>query len=608
MYGSFLLQAAVFLAAAAIAAPVGRALRVGSVIGYLGAGALIGPYGLGFVYALYQVESILDIAELGVVLLLFLIGLELRPVRLWGMRKTLIGAGAAQLLTTGAILALASLAAGVALGPAVILGLALAMSSTAFVLQVLEEKKELTQRHGRLAFSILLFQDLAAIPLLALVPLLAAKTTVDASGIGWAGLRSFAIIVAVFILGRWVLNRLYRLVALSAVREAMTASALLTVVGVALLMQFAGLSAALGAFLAGALLADSEFRHQIEADIAPFEGLLLGLFFMAIGMSLNLALIGREPLLVFGLAFGLLVLKGAVLYGVGRSQGLEPRSSRRLGLAVSQAGEFAFVVLTLAVGSRLISRESADLLSVVATLSMIATPFLLMMDDMLSTAQRPAEPGYDKLPDEDGHIVIAGFGRVGQIVGRVLRAKRIPFIALDISPDQIEVVRKFGNEVYYGDAARLDILEAARTGRARAFVLAIDDVDASLKTAEVVRRHFPHVPIYARARNRQHAYRLMDLGVTKLRRETLLSSLQLTKDVLHGIGLPEAEANRIVDTFAAHDRRRLYDDYRHANDTEKLRARALQQAAELERLLAEDIGPVVESPPASPRKSAATRI
>jgi monovalent cation:proton antiporter-2 (CPA2) family protein len=587
MAGTLLLQAAMLLAAAAIAAPLGRALKMGSVLGYVAAGILIGPYGLGFVYGVHEAENILHIAELGVVLLLFLIGLELRPVRLWSMRRSVLGAGSAQVLLSAALIAVAAAFADVTALPAVIIGLALALSSTAFVLHLLEEKKELNQRHGRLAFSILLFQDLAAIPLLAILPLLSTRQPAEPLAAVLGIIKALAVIAAVVVLGRWVLNHLYRLVAASGVREAMTASALLTVVGVALLMETAGLSAALGAFIAGALLADSAYRHQIEADIAPFEQLLLGLFFTAIGMSLNLGLVLRELPLILTLVVGLLVLKSTVLYIVGRWFGLDNRSAVRLGLATSQGGEFAFVIFALAAGS-LIERGLADRMAVVVTLSMVATPFLLLAQGMLMP-KRPEPVGErEKPPAADSHVVIAGFGRVGQVVGRVLRAKRIPFTALDSSVAQIDFVNQHGNKIYYGDATRLDILEAAQTGKARAFVIAIDDIEASLKIAEIVRRHFPHVPIYARARNRQHVYRLMDLGLTKLRRETYLSSLALTRDVLEGLGLSESEARQTIDTFSEYDRRRLYEGYKHRSDPEKLRARAMQQAEELEQLFAQD--------------------
>ncbi len=589
MIGSFLLQAAVFLAAAAIAAPLAHALKMGSVLGYLAAGVLIGPFGLGFVYEVYQVDSILHIAELGVVFLLFMIGLELRPARLWGLRKYILGAGGGQFVITGVVLALiALLVPGISLAQAIVLGCAFALSSTAFVLQMLEEKGELNHRHGRLAFSILLLQDLAAVPLLAMVPLLTPGQAPLSAAALFSVLKAAMIISAIIILGRWGLNWLYRLVARSGVREAMTASALLTVVGVSLLMQMAGLSAALGAFLAGALLADSEYRHQIQADIQPFGGLLLGLFFTAIGMSLNLTLLLQELPLILSLVAGLVVIKGCVLFGIGLWQGLDGRAARRLALAASQGGEFAFVVLTLAVGSQFIDKELADRLAVVVTLSMVATPLLLAIDELFLQKGQLSKLPYDALPQEEGHVVIAGFGRFGQVVARILHTKHLPFTALDISPDQVALVKRYGNEAYFGDAARLDILLAAKTDKARAFVLAIDDVDTSIKTAALVRHHFPDLPIYARARNRRHFHGLMDEGVYMIRRETFLSALALSEDMLRGLGVSSQDIRQVVDTFATQDRAQLFSSHELAGDTEKLQSQARAAALELAEILNKD--------------------
>ena len=588
MTGNILIQAAVFLAAAAIAAPIAKKLNISSVLGYLAAGVLIGPFGLGFVYEVYQVESILHIAEYGVALLLFLIGLELKPKRLWAMRKAVFGLGLSQVLVSAALLAPLIILAGVAVLPAIFIAFALSLSSTAFVLQVLEEKGELKTRHGRSAFSILLFQDLAAIPLIALVPLFAAGGL--SQGFSWLSLvKGLAAIAVVLFLGRFVLSTLYRLVASTGVREAMTASALLTVVGVILLMEAAGLSAALGAFLAGALLADSAYRHQIEADIAPFEGLLLGLFFTSVGMALNLQVLSGDPMMIALAVAVLLAVKGGVLFFLGRWFGLETVAARRLALAVSQGGEFAFVLSAAALSQNVISKELSEVLTVVVTLSMLATPILLIIDEkFLSKSTKPPR-AFDEMPDEQGHVIIAGFGRFGQIVARILRARGIPFTALDDSADQVDLVSRFGNTAYYGDAGRLDILESAQMSKARAFVLAIDEVEGSVRTAEVVRQHFPHVPIFARARNRQHVHRLMDLDVKVIRRETFLSAVDLTRSLLRTLDVPETESRRTIDLFETLDRRRLYDDYAHYTDMEKLQARAQQQSEELEDLFERDV-------------------
>jgi glutathione-regulated potassium-efflux system protein KefB len=557
-------------------------------MGYLAVGVLIGPHALR---VFTDVESILRVSELGIVLLLFLIGLALRPARIWTMRRAILGAGGVQVLVTGLVIGIPATMFAPSIPVALLVGMAMSLACTPLVIQALDERRELAQKHGRLAFAILLLQDLAAIPLIALVPVLAAQGKASGSETLLAIVQAFGTVGAIVIGGRFLMNKVFRLVAASGQREAMTATALLIVIGTATLMQLAGLSAALGAFIAGVLLADSEYRHQISADIEPFKGLLLGLFFIAIGMSLDVALLFREFWLVVSLLGALLAVKAIVLFAVARWQGLSTPQARRLALLLSQTGEFAFVILGLVSGARLLPEETTNLLAVVATLSIAATPLLLLVDDALRRREGLNRPpaNYDAPPKlEDGRVVIAGLGRFGQIVARILRARGIAFTALDINPEQIELVRRFGAESYYGDASRLDILEAAQTGRASAFVLAIDDVEASLKTAEIVRQHFPHVPIFARARNRQHVHKLMDLGIQEMRRETFLAAIELTRDLLEGLGMRESEARRVTTTFAELDRKRLYDDYEHASDARRLEINAKRFAEELEELLRED--------------------
>jgi len=583
-----LLQVVVFLAAAAIAAPIGRFLGIGAVLGYLAAGVVIGPFVLGRYYALEDADQVLHLGEFGVVLLLFVIGLELRPVRLWSMRSAIFGLGVAQLVITAILLAGIGLALGLPPSQALFIGLALSLSSTAFALQVMEEQGELTTRHGRLAFSVLLFQDLAAIPLIALVPLFALGVEEPKMDLGSAGLAILTI-AGVILAGRFLLSRLYHLVAATGVREAMTASALLTVVGVALIMEAVGLSAALGSFIAGALLADSEYRHQIEADIAPFEGLLLAVFFIAVGMSIDLSVLVVQPWALLAIVAGLLLVKATVLYGLGRWWGLANASARRLGIILSQGGEFAFVLFSVGMFEGVIGRDTASLLTLAVTLSMAATPLLLLIDDVVARALTPAPPDYEIPPEGEQHVIIAGFGRFGQIVARVLRARHIPFTALDASIAQVDFVKRFGAEIYYGDAGRIDILRAAGARKAQAFVLAIDNVDASVRVAEVVRENFPDLPIYARARDRIHVHRLLDLGVTIIERETFLSALELTKQLLRGLGLKPDEVTRLITTFKRHDEKRLYDDYKIYTDQEKMRANALSAAVELEELFTKDV-------------------
>ncbi len=583
-----LTQVALFLAAAVVAAPLAKLLRIGNVLGYLLVGVLIGPFGLGFVYSVYEVSSVLNFAEFGVVLLLFLIGLELRPKRLWAMRSGIFGLGGAQVACTALALAAIGMGVGLAWQAALFAGLALSLSSTAFALQLLEEKGELALRHGRMAFAVLLFQDLAAIPLIALTPLFAVSALGGRPQMEWrAAVEALGVILVVVVAGRYLLDGVIRIIARTRVKEAMTALALLTVVGVTLAMEAAGLSASLGAFIAGVLLADSDYRHEIEADIAPFEGLLLGLFFTAIGMSLNLALVVEQPRLVLAIVAGLLAVKAAILYLLARRAGLERGPSRRLALAIAQGGEFAFVLFGAGLAAGVLERATADLLSVAVTLSMAATPLLLVVDEMVAPKAVVAR-AFDALPENDGHVVIAGFGRVGQIVARILLAKRIPFTALDSDPQHVDTVRRYGARAFYGDASRPEILDAAQTAKARAFVLAIDNVEASLRTARMVRQRYPHVPIYARSRHRRHTHQLMDLGIKVIRRETFLSSLDLTRELLRGLGLSERDVRFAVDTFMAADRRRLYEDYKHYTDQEKMQELAKTHTQELEELFAQD--------------------
>ena len=589
-----LVQAVVLLGGLALAGPAARLVRTSAVLAYLVVGVLIGPWGLGRLVTGLEASSLRGVAEFGVVLLLFVIGLELRPKRLRAMRQAVFGTGVLQVVATAALLALGSWLLGLPPAPALFVGLALSLSSTALTLQVLEEKGEVSSRHGRTAFGVLLMQDLVSIPLIALAPLFAVAAT-GAGGnapmaLGWGfAAKALAIIALVVLAGRLLVGRLYRLAVLSGVKEATSAAALLTVAGVALAMSLADLSPALGAFIAGALLADSEFRHDIEANIAPFEGLLLGLFFTVIGMSLEIGLVIERPLAVLAAVVSLLLVKGLVLWTLGRRSGLDSRGSRRLALSTSQGGEFAFVLLAAGVVAGVVVRDVAAFLAVVVTLSMVATPLLMALDGWLMP-KPAANPGraFDAPHEDEGHVIVAGFGRVGQIVTRVLTAKGIPFVALDDSVAQVDFVRQFGGEVYYGDATRLDLLQAARADRARALVIAIDDPEKSIRTAEIVRRHYPALPVFARARNRQHVYKLMDLGVERIRRETFLSALDLTRLLLIGLGSSESEAKRLTDTFRDHDRERLYADYAHYDDLTKMAAKTKEAQKELEELFRTD--------------------
>ncbi len=587
-----LYEVTLLLAAMAIAPPLARRFGIGTVLGYLLAGIVLGPHVFRHFFTAYDAHEILELSEFGIVLLLFLIGLELRPKRLWAMRNAIFKLGGAQVLMTGLVLAAAAAIAGLGAKTALFVGLVLALSSTAFALQLMEEQGDLATRHGRLGFAVLLFQDLAAIPLIALVPLFAVTVAETSQGMDlMATARGLGAIVAVVLVGHFALDKMLRLVARTQVKEAMTAAGLLTVVGVAMVMQMVGLSAALGAFIAGALLAESSYRHQLEADLQPFQGLLLGLFFTAVGMSMDLTILFANPGKVLLLAAALVTVKTLILYGLARRSGLEPRAARRLGLLLSQGGEFAFVLLTAAVAADVLPDPTSDLLILVVTISMAATPLLLQLEKIGTERWRRPDglPAYDDhLPARDEHVVIAGFGRYGQIVARVLRGKKIPFIALEISSEQVHLVQKFGSKAFYGDASRPEILEAAQIGKARAFVIAIDDIEASLRAAEYVRTRHPDVPVFARARNRTHAHRLLDAGVESIQRETFLSALETTHEILLGLGYSARESDRVIQTFRAHDERRLMEDYAHYSDMEKLQAHARSDAATLEQLFTED--------------------
>jgi len=582
-----LTQSAIFLAAAVVAVPLFKRLGLGSVLGYLAAGALIGPSGMHLVG---EVEQTLHFAELGVVLLLFLIGLELQPSRLWKMRALVFGLGGAQVVATTGVVTLLGRALGASWTTALVAGIGVSMSSTAFATQILGEKNELGAPHGRSAFGILLFQDLAAIPVLALIPLLG-PAPATSSG---SPLRHAAIVVAVIaglvIAGRYLLRPAFRFIAQAHSHELSTASALLVVLGTALIMAQVGLSMALGAFIAGVLLADSEYRHELEANIEPFKGLLLGLFFMAVGMSANLRVVLERPLVVTALVFGLVAVKLAVLYALGRATKLPSYSSASLGVAISQGGEFAFVIFGVGKGAQVLDTKTVELLVVVVTLSMAVTPLLFMARDAIAARLATKDRrSFDQIPDENSRVIIAGFGRFGQIIGRVLRLKRIAFTALDASATHVDFLRRFGNKIYYGDASRVDLLRAARSDRAEVFVLAIDDMDASMRTLRVVQEHFPHLKIVARARNRQHAYALLDAGVSTVIRENFAGSLDAARRTLEELGLPTGDARETVRKFGDYDEIMVRKAYVHRNDEKALVESAKQYAAELERIFEEDV-------------------
>jgi monovalent cation:proton antiporter-2 (CPA2) family protein len=578
-------QIAVFLAAAVIAIPVFRRFKLGSVLGYLAAGIIIGPSGLAL---MTTAETTLHVAEFGIVLLMFVIGLELQPSRLWVLRKSVFGLGAAQVFGTTAVIgAGALLLFGQTWQCALVIGFGLSMSSTALALQLLAERGQLKTQHGRSSFSILLFQDIAVLPALALLPLLAGGAQAGGGG-GWLVLKVAAVLAAVVFGGRHLLRPVLRIVAETRVTEAFTAAGLLVVIITALLVNQVGLSMSLGAFLAGVLLADSEFRHELEASIEPFKGLLLGLFFITVGMSANLSLVAQQPLLILGVIAAFMLVKVAILWAIGRLTGHSRSASHGLGFTLPSGGEFAFVLFGLAASLGIMDADVAEVLVLAVTGSMVMSPLLLILHDRLFSAeQEPARP-FDTPDDLHPKVIIAGFGRFGQIVGRILRARRIRFTALEISQTQVDFIRRFGNQIFYGDASRLELLRAAHAENAEVFVIAIDDPEASVRTAEIVSKHFPHLKVYARARNRQHAFRLMDLGVRFLIRETYASSIELSVQVLESLGLSKHEAVETARRFRAHDEATMQRQYAVKDDEKKLIESAKESAQQLEHLFETD--------------------
>lgn len=585
-----LAQALIFLTAAALVVPISKRLGFGAVLGYLAAGIAIGPSVSGLID---DVEGILHFAEIGVVFLLFIIGLELQPRRLKVLRKVVFGFGTAQVLATALVLTACASLLGLSLTAALVTGSALCLSSTAFVLQMLAEQKALNQPHGRAAFGILLMQDLAVIPMLALVPMLAGETDTAGMADGWLGVARATVVLAAFVIGgRYLLRPLLRVVAAVGMHEIFTAAALLLVIGSALLMEALGLSMGLGAFLAGVLVADSEYRHELESDIEPFKGLLLGLFFIAVGMSTELGLLFAEPVRIVALTVALMAVKAVVLGALGPLFGLRGRHAVRLGLLLSQGGEFGFVLFTVALGQGVFSVELAAQWTLVVTLSMALTPIVYLIYERVSGARTDtnARPYDDIAQDEDPQVVICGFGRFGQIVARVLNMRSIRFTALEINPSQVDFVKRYGNKIYYGDAARLDILRAARVDKARLLVIAVDDVEAATRIAEIARRHFPRVSVYARARDRQHALRLLRLGAKLVVRDTLGSSLELTTQVLEGLGATSSEARDATELFRRHDAALLERQYAIQDDEQALIQSAKASAQQLRGLFESDAG------------------
>ncbi|HEY2684453.1 MAG TPA: monovalent cation:proton antiporter-2 (CPA2) family protein [Steroidobacteraceae bacterium] len=599
---SLLAQIAIFLAAAVIAIPIFRRFKLGSVLGYLTAGIIIGPSVLGLIDT---IDTTQHIAEFGIVLLMFVIGLELQPSRLWVMRKPIFGLGSAQVLLTSLCI---GVAAYFSIGPtwqsALVIGFGLSMSSTALALQLLAERGQLNSQFGRSAFSILLFQDVSVLPALALLPLLGAAAERSHGPGGYLLVaKLIGVLAAVIVGGRYVLRPMLRIVAATQVAEAFTAAGLLIVLGTALLVSQVGLSLSLGAFLAGVLLADSEYRHELEADIEPFKGLLLGLFFITVGMSANLSLVYQRPLQLLAITVGFMAIKVTVLWAIGRMSGLSSTASRGLAISLPSGGEFAFVLFGLAATLGIMDPETSELLVLAVTASMILSPMLLALYELTFKPREAETRPFDTPQELYPKVIIAGFGRFGQIVGRILRAKKIAFTALEASQTQVDFLRRFGNQVFYGDASRLELLRAAHAENAEVLVLAVDDVEASVRTAELVRKHFPHLKIFARARNRQHAFRLLDLEVRYIIRETYVSSLEMSVQVLESLGQSKARAVEAVRRFRTHDEETLAKQYSVKDDENKFLQTSRESAEQLQQLFETDLDS--DAMPVKPRRSVA---
>lgn len=586
MENNLLVNALVYLAAAVIAVPVAKRLGLGAVLGYLIAGIAIGPWGLGLIR---EVETILHFSEFGVVLLLFVIGLELEPKRLWALRRSIFGWGAAQVLGVTALLLLAALAAGIGWKTALIAALGLSLSSTAIALTTMQERNLVPTPAGQAGFSILLFQDIAAIPMIALVPVLGIPDS-HADG-GWSGvLKAVAVIGGLVVAGRYLVRPVLRFIARTGMREIFTAFALLLIISIALLMASVGMSMALGAFMAGVLLADSEYRHALETDLEPFKGLLLGLFFIAVGMSVDFGVFLAQPLLIVLMALVFLVIKLALLWALAGPIGMSGRQRVLFAFLLSQGGEFAFVVFGAAAAARVFDAQTASMLVVVVALSMMATPLLLILYDRVLEPrwQHRHQRADDAVDANQGHVIIAGFGRFGQIVGRLLHANQVPLTMLDHDPDQIDTLREFGFKVFYGDATRTDLLHAAGAGQARALVLAVDGIEDSLRLAAAVRAEFPDLPILARARNVTHYYQLMDLGVTVVERETFESALMLGRRVMEEIGFGAYFARQAAMRFREHNIRSVLEVYPYYRDKEQYVSMARRARQELHAMFERD--------------------
>ncbi|MGG6293987.1 monovalent cation:proton antiporter-2 (CPA2) family protein [Leptolyngbya sp. AN02str] len=591
---SFFYQAFVYLVAAVLSVPIAKRLGLGSVLGYLIAGVIIGPFGLRFVGQ--EGQDVMNFAEFGVVMMLFLVGLQLQPDLLWRMRMPILGLGGLQLTVTTALMTGLGLVVGLSWQMAVAIALILPLSSTAIGVQTLTERGLMRTPGGQSAFSVLLFQAVAVIPILALLPLLATQPTAvdtDAAGLaGWQQTLLVIVTVAGMVLGgRFLMRPVFRFIAATRLRESFTAAALLLVVGITLAMEAVGLSPALGTFLGGVVLAESEYRHELMSTIEPFQSLLLGLFFIAVGASIDFNLIVAQPLLILGLVVGVALLKCGVMMGLGHLFKLALSQSILFAFALVQGDEFSFVLFSFAAQSNVLTEDLAGVLIAVVALSMLLSPLFMIayekgIEPLFATSTPPRDA--DVIDDNENAVIVVGFGRFGQVVGRLLIANGYRITVLEHNPEQIDLLRRFGWKVFYGDASRLDLLAAAGAAQAKLLVLTIDDTDKMMQIVKLVHKHYPHLKVLARARDRRHAYELIQVGVDAMQRETFSSALDLGVDALKLLGVRSYKALRAAHTFRQHDEEAVLEQAAMVDNEKALLARSRQLSQDLENILQTD--------------------
>ncbi|MGR5451903.1 glutathione-regulated potassium-efflux system protein KefB [Vibrio sp. PNB22_3_1] len=593
MTSEFLQSSVIFLSAAVIAVPIAQRLGLGSVLGYLIAGVMIGPWGFGLIR---DVDAILHFAELGVVLLLFLIGLELNPKKLWQMRGPILGLGGAQVIVTSGVIASLVSLFGVSIQVSVVIGMGLALSSTAIALRVIQEQGLTGTETGQSGFAVLLFQDIAVIPMLAMLPLLSGG---QSSGDWLDAFWVIGSVIGLLVGGHFLLRPLFRFVVMSGVRELFTVAALLVVLGISVMMQKLGLSMALGTFLAGVLLAESEYRHELEIAIEPFKGLLLGLFFIAVGMAVNLGLLALQPIAILSAVVALVMVKGLVLYLLSRMARIRAKARSRMSAILSQGGEFAFVIFTAASQEGILTKEQVAFLLVVVSLSMVTTPLLLMGQKrwFAHTLNQEEEQSVQSgVVDRRPRVIIAGFGRFGQIVGRLMYANKIKVTVLESDASQIHLLRKYGYKVFYGDATHIDLLRAAGADKAEALVICTDSPDEVMAIVDICRDHFPNLKLLARARSRVEAYQLMSHGVENYSREMFLGALDLGRQALVELGMHPYQAKRAEAHFRKLDNAMLKDLLPQHNEDKELAQRSKEARKELEEIFGREMESDHQSP------------